>query len=130
MDRFERSRPRLEAIAYRLLGSSHEAEDIVQETFLRWQAAHVDGRWTADVATTISLRGSGVRLATVANFPHGSDDIARAAEECAAAAAAGPGTSWPWSPPAAQPGCVGGCSPRAGAPLATAIAAGRSPCTR
>jgi deoxyribose-phosphate aldolase len=35
------------------------------------------------------LRGSGVRLATVANFPHGSDDIARAAEECAAAAAGG-----------------------------------------
>ncbi len=35
------------------------------------------------------LRGSGVRLATVANFPHGSDDLAAAAEECAAAAAAG-----------------------------------------
>jgi deoxyribose-phosphate aldolase len=35
------------------------------------------------------LRGSGVRLATVANFPHGSDDIARAAKECAAAAADG-----------------------------------------
>jgi len=35
------------------------------------------------------LRGSGVRLATVANFPHGGDDIAAAAEECAAAAAAG-----------------------------------------
>jgi deoxyribose-phosphate aldolase len=36
------------------------------------------------------VRGSGVRLATVANFPHGSDDIARAADECAAAAADGP----------------------------------------
>ena len=35
------------------------------------------------------LRGSGVRLATVANFPHGSDDIARAAEECVAAAVDG-----------------------------------------
>jgi deoxyribose-phosphate aldolase len=35
------------------------------------------------------LRGSGVRLATVANFPGGSDDIARAAAECAAAVAAG-----------------------------------------
>ena len=35
------------------------------------------------------LRGSGVRLATVANFPHGSDDIAGAAKECAAAAADG-----------------------------------------
>jgi deoxyribose-phosphate aldolase len=35
------------------------------------------------------LRGSGVRLATVANFPHGGDDIARAADECAAATADG-----------------------------------------
>ncbi|MGV9307970.1 MULTISPECIES: RNA polymerase sigma-70 factor [unclassified Nonomuraea] len=42
VDRFEASRPRLEAIAYRLLGSAGEAEDAVQETFLRWQAADVD----------------------------------------------------------------------------------------
>ena len=42
VDRFERSRPRLEAIAYRLLGSAHEAQDVVQETFLRWQAADIE----------------------------------------------------------------------------------------
>lgn len=42
VDRFERSRRRLEAIAYRLLGSADEAQDAVQETFLRWQAADVD----------------------------------------------------------------------------------------
>ncbi|MET9343357.1 RNA polymerase sigma-70 factor [Nonomuraea sp. NPDC003804] len=42
VDRFEASRPRLEAIAYRLLGSAGEAEDAVQEMFLRWQAADVD----------------------------------------------------------------------------------------
>ncbi|MFE9448925.1 sigma-70 family RNA polymerase sigma factor [Streptomyces sp. NPDC006739] len=42
VDRFEASRARLEAIAYRLLGSASEAEDAVQETFLRWQAADVD----------------------------------------------------------------------------------------
>lgn len=35
------------------------------------------------------LEGSPVRLAAVANFPDGSDDIARAAEETAAAVAAG-----------------------------------------
>lgn len=35
------------------------------------------------------LAGSGVRLATVANFPEGSDDILAAAEEAEAAAAAG-----------------------------------------
>jgi len=31
------------------------------------------------------LRGTGVRLAAVANFPHGSDDLARAADEVARA---------------------------------------------
>ncbi|MFI9626920.1 RNA polymerase sigma factor SigJ [Streptomyces sp. NPDC052042] len=41
VDRFEAARPRLEAIAYRLLGSASEAEDAVQETFLRWQAADI-----------------------------------------------------------------------------------------
>ena len=32
-------RPRLFAIAYRMLGSAAEAEDVVQEAFLRWQRA-------------------------------------------------------------------------------------------
>ncbi|GIJ60241.1 RNA polymerase sigma factor SigJ [Virgisporangium aurantiacum] len=47
VDRFEAARPRLEAIAYRLLGSAGEAEDAVQETFLRWQAAEA-GRAAGD----------------------------------------------------------------------------------
>ncbi|MFD0821314.1 sigma-70 family RNA polymerase sigma factor, partial [Micromonospora zhanjiangensis] len=60
VDRFEAARPRLEAIAYRLLGSAGEAEDAVQETFLRWQAADV-GRievpdaWLTKVLTNLCL---------------------------------------------------------------------------
>ena len=34
---FSDVRPRLFGIAYRMLGSATEAEDIVQETWLRWQ---------------------------------------------------------------------------------------------
>lgn len=57
---FEASRQRLEAIAYRLLGSSSEAEDAVQETFLRWQAADVDRievpqAWLTKVLTNLCL---------------------------------------------------------------------------
>ncbi|MFD8718579.1 RNA polymerase sigma-70 factor [Streptomyces sp. NPDC059629] len=60
VDLFEASRPRLGAIAYRLLGSASEAEDVVQETYLRWQAADV-GRievpeaWLTKVLTNLCL---------------------------------------------------------------------------
>ncbi|TYB61481.1 RNA polymerase sigma-70 factor [Nonomuraea sp. PA05] len=60
VDRFVASRPRLEAIAYRLLGSAAEAEDVVQETFLRWQAADVERvevpeAWLTKVLTNLCL---------------------------------------------------------------------------
>ncbi|GAB2914150.1 RNA polymerase sigma factor SigJ [Streptomyces mayteni] len=60
VDRFEAARPRLAAIAYRLLGSASEAEDAVQETFLRWQAADVQrievpAAWLTKVLTNLCL---------------------------------------------------------------------------
>jgi RNA polymerase sigma-70 factor (TIGR02957 family) len=60
VDRFEAARPRLEAIAYRLLGSAGEAEDVVQETFLRWHAADADRievpeAWLTKVLTNLCL---------------------------------------------------------------------------
>jgi len=42
MSPFEAHRSLLFAIAYRMLGSRSEAEDMVQEAFLRWQAAPRD----------------------------------------------------------------------------------------
>ncbi|MEU4834739.1 RNA polymerase sigma-70 factor [Streptosporangium sp. NPDC023615] len=60
VERFEAFRPRLEALAYRLLGSAAEAEDAAQETFLRWQAADVDRievpeAWLTKVVTNLCL---------------------------------------------------------------------------
>ncbi|MFG3656689.1 RNA polymerase sigma factor SigJ [Streptomyces sp. NPDC047706] len=60
VDRFEAFRPRLEALAYRLLGSASEAEDAVQETFLRWQAAgtghiRVPEAWLTKALTNLCL---------------------------------------------------------------------------
>ncbi|WP_405860866.1 sigma-70 family RNA polymerase sigma factor [Streptomyces sp. NBC_00090] len=60
IDRFEASRGRLASLAYRLLGSAADAEDAVQDTFLRWQAAdrervEVPEAWLTKVATNLCL---------------------------------------------------------------------------
>ncbi|MFI7339331.1 RNA polymerase sigma factor SigJ [Streptomyces sp. NPDC050085] len=60
VDRFQAFRPRLEALAYRLLGSASEAEDAVQDTYLRWQAAdteriEVPEAWLTKVLTNLCL---------------------------------------------------------------------------
>src|SRR3954469_9889428 len=60
VDLFEASRARLEAIAYRLLGSAGDAEDAVQDTFLRGQAAdrervEVPEAWLTKVLTNVCL---------------------------------------------------------------------------
>jgi len=57
---FEQQRPRLFVIAYRLLGSASEAEDAVQDTFLRWHAADVQtlqspAAWLTKVLTNLCL---------------------------------------------------------------------------
>ncbi|MFB9683794.1 RNA polymerase sigma-70 factor [Amycolatopsis plumensis] len=57
---FESARARLEAIAYRLLGSASDAEDAVQDTFLRWQSAdheliETPEAWLTKVLTNLCL---------------------------------------------------------------------------
>lgn len=58
--RFEASRHRLASLAYRLLGSAADAEDVVQDAYLRWQAAdrrriEVPEAWLTKVVTNLCL---------------------------------------------------------------------------
>ena len=41
--RFEENRPHLRSVAYRMLGSASEADDAVQESWLRLSRAGTDG---------------------------------------------------------------------------------------
>lgn len=55
-DVFERHRPLLFALAYRMLGARADAEDVVQEAFLRWQSAPPDVASPKSYLTTITAR--------------------------------------------------------------------------
>jgi RNA polymerase sigma-70 factor (ECF subfamily) len=68
LNTFEQLRPRLFGIAYRMLGSVADAEDVVQESWLRWQQADAaairsEEAWLVTVTTRLSI--DRLRLATV-----------------------------------------------------------------
>jgi RNA polymerase sigma-70 factor (ECF subfamily) len=57
---FNEHRPRLFGLAYRMLGTRDDAEDIVQETYVRWHKTETDGietpeAWLVAVATRLSI---------------------------------------------------------------------------
>ncbi|WP_040799146.1 RNA polymerase sigma-70 factor [Nocardia higoensis] len=52
---FEAQRRRLFALAYRMLGSATEAEDAVQETYLRWDGADRSGIHSAEAWLTTAV---------------------------------------------------------------------------
>jgi RNA polymerase sigma-70 factor (ECF subfamily) len=60
VDVFEAARPRLLGLAYRMLGTLADAEDVVQEAFLKWHAADHGtilnpDAWLTTVASRLSL---------------------------------------------------------------------------
>ncbi|MEU3306550.1 sigma-70 family RNA polymerase sigma factor [Nocardiopsis sp. NPDC055551] len=60
VERFEANRDRLASLAYRLLGSAADAEDTVQDAYLRWQASdpariEVPEAWLTKVVTNLAL---------------------------------------------------------------------------
>ncbi|MVU78024.1 sigma-70 family RNA polymerase sigma factor [Nocardia sp. ET3-3] len=68
-ERFERRRGRLTALAFRMLGASGEAEDAVQETWLRLSRADIDGirnldGWLTTALSRICLDGLRSRRVT------------------------------------------------------------------
>jgi RNA polymerase sigma factor (sigma-70 family) len=59
-ERFEENRPRLRAVAYRVLGSASEADDAVQEAWLRFSRSGADevenlGGWLTTIVARVSL---------------------------------------------------------------------------
>lgn len=59
-DTFNRLRPRLQGIAYRMLGSWAEAEEVVQDAWLRWHEADQDSldnteAWLVSVTTRLAI---------------------------------------------------------------------------
>ena len=60
LEAFQAQRPLLFSIAYRMLGSAAEAEDVLQEAWLRWQSAapeaiDSDKAWLSTVVTRLCL---------------------------------------------------------------------------
>ncbi len=77
-DRFETQRPQLRAVAYRMLGSLSEADDAVQETWLRLDRADprgVDnlGGWLTTVTARVCL--DMLRARKVRERPHVPDPV-------------------------------------------------------
>ncbi|MDI5977057.1 RNA polymerase sigma factor SigJ [Amycolatopsis magusensis] len=58
LEQFEAARPRLFSLAYRMLGEAVEAEDVVQEAYLRWAKAGpvaTPAAWLTRVAANLCL---------------------------------------------------------------------------
>ena len=60
LDTFNQHRPKLMAIAYRMLDSRSDAEDVLQDTYIRWLRPHPSDlrsheAWLATVVTRLCI---------------------------------------------------------------------------
>ena len=121
--RFETHRQHLRAVALRMLGSSHEADDAVQEAWLRLSRTDADavenlGGWLTTVVARVCLDMLRARAArpealadaasdpVTADFPRGRGSclLTRSAWLC--------WWCWtPWRQPSGSPSCCTTCSP-------------------
>jgi RNA polymerase sigma-70 factor (ECF subfamily) len=96
-ERFESHRDRLRAVALRMLGSSHEADDAVQEAWLRLNRADADavdnlGGWLTTVVARVCLDMLRARARRGEVPPGAAPDAARdATVDATLDATAGPG---------------------------------------
>lgn len=90
---FDAARARLHALAYRLLGSRAEAEDVVQDAWLKWRFASADDvrtplAWLTTITTRLAIdrlrhRQFERALQTDGTLPPWLDDLAPSAEALA-----------------------------------------------
>ena len=85
---FERHRPLLFSIAYRMLGSAMDAENVVQEAYLRWRGREGEVRFPkAYLCTAVTrlsidrLRSGAVRVVRGSLAPLNRADAERVGEE-------------------------------------------------
>ena len=73
-DEFERLRPHLLSVAYRLTGVYADAEDIVQDAWLRWHSADVESieEPRAWLTTVVSRLGLDRLRSALAEAPRGA----------------------------------------------------------
>jgi RNA polymerase sigma factor (sigma-70 family) len=67
---FQRMRPRLFGIAYRMLGSASDADDVVQDTWMRWQGADRNNVRHAPAFLTTATTRIAINVAQSARARH------------------------------------------------------------